>query len=454
MTDRQGQYCVPPYLLAAQGRRHMRFACATHNPRVETLSRQVFMGSTQYTAGETVQVETACPSGSSFLSTLSGFALDAPEYILGPGPPQNKARLPRQGQASELGYIVDDSAWWGLCDNTCNTYRDEGNYNFVYQDRPGNPGPIFAAQLTALNSSIASQLHGAWETYPPLPYVNYLYGYPQSSPDVRNWDESNSFALRDKYGATFSRCRTGTSPACALGREVCYLTFKPTIPGVYQVNFFLLYKQRRVDQYIQKVPLPEGSATRTIAIMPDRTAPSLSLAHGPGLNYAFATRAGKGGFFWIDSLDQFSNPRLAGGDQYVVVMVSQDARSTRLADVTNLGNGSYLVGYNITASGRYSVSIVMRYGNITYRGQGFCGNPAQVRLVDSALFDGGSLWCHVGSERTDFIKQSIGSSWCPPGNSGCVSYTASTPSGLPPIPPASPYRCVAIPYAATFASAP
>jgi hypothetical protein len=397
----------------------------------------VFPPGIQHVAGDTVTLTTNCPSGTSFTSTES-VDLDSPEYILGPGPPEYRIRRPKEGQASQRGYIVPD--WWSTCDDVCNNYRVNRRYDLVYSDEPGLPGPVFAGQLAAMKSSVASTLYGAWETFPPLLYTNLQYGYPQGSKDVRTDREKNSFALRDKYNATFRRCRKNSDPSCPIGSETCSVSFTPTVPGVYVARFFKLQKQLRVDTFMQAIPFPLGNDQRSVVIMPGITSPDKSVAYGSGLDYGFTTRAGDVAHFWIDSLDSYGNPRLVGGDQYLVILVAQSRNSSVLADVTNLGNGSYLVGYNITVSGRYSLNIVMKFGTSNSLGEALCKNPSAIYFPDQTLFNGGSLWCHVGSERLSYFAETRGRLWCPLQSTDCTSYSLTTPNGLPPIRPASPYR--------------
>ena len=402
----------------------------------------MFAPGIKHVAGDTVTLTTNCPSGTSFTST-NGLELDAPEYILGPGPPEYKIRRPREGQGSERGYILPD--WWSSCDDACDNYRVSRKYNLIYDDQPGIPGPILAGQLIAMPSSIASKLYGSWETYPPLQYTNLLYGYPQGSQDIRTQNEQNSFALRDKYNASFYRCRKNSKPPCQLGQETCSVTFTPTIPGVYEVNFFKLQKQLR-DNFMQAIQFPSSSGDnqRTIVIVPGPTSPGNSLAYGPGLEYGYTTRAGSIAYFWIDSLDKYGNPRLVGGDQYIIILIAESQNSVILGDVTNLGNGSYLVGYNITASGRYSMNVVMRYGTAKdwETGGVSCTSPQVVLLPDNSALESGTTWCHVGSERESYFEETSGTLWCPPQSSNCIPYSVSAPKGLPPIRPASPYRSV------------
>ena len=274
----------------------------------------------KYVAGDTVTLTTNCPSGTNFTS-VAGLNLDAPEYILGPGPPEYKIPITKEGQASELGFITPD--WWSSCDDTCDNYRVNHEYSMIYADEPGLPGPIFAGQLIAMPTSIASTLYGPWETYPPLPYTNLAFGYPEGSPDIRTPNEINSCALRDKYNATFNRCRTSSNPPCELGKETCSVTFKPTIPGIYVVNFFKLQKRIQIDKYMQSLPFPSGNYQRSVVIVPGPTYPGVSVAYGSGLDYGFTTRAGVVAYFWVDSLDQYGNPRLVGGDQFLVILVAQ-----------------------------------------------------------------------------------------------------------------------------------
>eukprot|EP00960_Hanusia_phi_P077356 768681-Hanusia_phi.AAC.10 len=390
----------------------------------------------QYPAGSTVKIVSDCPRG--FMPLNESFQYGSPEYIIGPGYPQVKTDVPSEGQAYQRGYIIGSNGgspeWWSRCDQTCNTYRLENSFNKVYQDQLGYPGPILAAQIVARNTSVASQILGPWVTTPPSPVTGLQYGYPYPpGQDIRNRQEKNSYALREKFDANFYRCTTASNPPCPLGEEKCILYFKPTIPGFYDINFYNLQIRQGVDTYMRAVPFPNGYNTRTAIIIPDRTSPGHSIAHGPGLAYSSTTRAGITAYFHIDSYDVYNNPRLSGGDQYIVALVHTSSDAYFLASIMNSGNGSYIAQYTVTMSGRYSV-----YVGIKDTGLG-CPNSQEIRLQSGSSLFGGQKYCNVGVERTDYFAASIGVAWCPTANSTCVSYSPSTPNGLSPNHPCSPF---------------
>ena len=317
----------------------------------------------QYTAGSTVKIVSDCPRG--FMPLNESFQYGAPEYMVGPGAPQVKTDVPSEGQAYQRGYILGSNGgspeWWSRCDQTCDTYRLENSFNKLYQDQLGYPGPILAAQIVARNTSLASKLVGPWVTTPPSAVTGQQYGYPYpSGNDIRTWDEKNSYALRQKFDANFYRCTTASNPPCPLGQEKCILYFKPTIPGFYEINFFNLQLREGVDTYMTAIPFPNGYNTRTAIIIPDRTSPGHSIAHGPGLAYTSTTRAGIPTHFYIDSYDAYNNPRLAGGDQYIVALVHTSTDAYFFANVMNDGNGSYVAEYAVTLSGRYSLYVAVK----------------------------------------------------------------------------------------------
>jgi hypothetical protein len=276
-----------------------------------------------------------------------------------------------------------------------------------------------------------------WVTYPPNAITGVLYGY--EGEDVRSAEQLNSAGIRDRFGAKFTRCTEKSpegTPKCDLGAEKCYLSFTPTIPGVYQVDFFNLVKIQIEDEKVRAVPFPAGQAQRTIIVVPGPTSAGHSHAYGPGLNYSFGSRAGLGNYFWIDSYDEYRNPRLSGGDQWNVAMVAADKGTVVYARVTNLGNGSYYVGYNITVSARYTVSITLK----DTPKEVACFNGAKtVPLVGGATLKNGELRCHVGTLLADYVNSTRGVTWCPPGSTTCETWTFQRPWGLSPLPPYSPF---------------
>lgn len=122
-------------------------------------------------------------------------------------------------------------------------------------------------------------------------------------------------------------------------------------PTTSQADFYNIVKYKLVDDYIRPIPFPSGQNQRTIIVMPGPSSAGHAHVYGPGLKYSFASRSGLGTYFWIDTFDKYENPRLTGGDQWNVAMVAPDKGSVYFARVTNIGNGSYYVGYNITVSG-------------------------------------------------------------------------------------------------------
>jgi hypothetical protein len=263
-----------------------------------------------------------------------------------------------------------------------------------------------------------------------------LHGY--EGPDIRTPQQINSAGIRDKFGAKFYRCteKSAEGPKCDLGAEKCYVKFTPTIPGIYQVDFFNLIKYEKIDTKVRAVPFPVGQAQRTIIVVPGPTSAGHSHVHGPGLNYAFGSRAGLGNYFWIDSYDEHRNPRLSGGDQWTVTMVAADKGNVVYGRVTNLGNGTYYVGYNITISGRYTVSVTLQD---TPSEIACFGGATTVPLIGGVTLKGGELQCHSGTLLADMINATKGVTWCPPGLTTCTSWTFQNPSGLSPLPPHSPF---------------
>lgn len=122
----------------------------------------------------------------------------------------------------------------------------------------------------------------------------------------------NSAGIRANFSTEFTRCKDNTNPKCDFGSETCSVEFTPTIPGVYQAEFYNIVKYKEVDEVIRPIPFTAGQFARTVIVMPGPTSAGHSHAHGPGLDFAFASRSGLGSYFWIDSYDRFENPRLTG----------------------------------------------------------------------------------------------------------------------------------------------
>jgi len=170
------------------------------------------------------------------------------------------------------------------------------------------------------------------------------------------------------------------------------------VPGVYKWSFFALTKLREdcptaptgFNQF--GTPVYECSAVlRTdprsvthqpgphlVAVYPGDTDAGMSKADGQGLASSSssssssctvrqgAATAGVTAAFYIRSYDSFGNPRLSGGDAWLVSF-SEDRRERGAggdtsgacvsAQVENLGNGTYKVNYLSTCSARYWIHV-------------------------------------------------------------------------------------------------
>ena len=389
----------------------------------------------QFTAGTRITMSTPCRRG--LMKIPAGFEYDRPEYVLGSGPPEAKGPTLQEGQAWQRGYIPMD--WWEECTFQCNANRKSERYNSIFEDLPGKAGPIFVAQLTARESSRASKLKGAYVTRPPSRVTGLQYGH-ESIKDNRTQIEKNSMILRDLYNPTFKRFTTTSKVVeVELGKEYCEFAFTPTMPGIYQANFFEMRKDRYFGDYAEPVPFPPGMEHRTVVVMPGRTSPGHSKAFGPGLAYYQTTRTGIGVPFRIDSYDQYDNLRLVGGDTFVVALVHEHMDGQTYAQVSNNGNGSYYVVYNVTLSGRYTVSITLP--SLPQ----LCDKPRRVLLsppnAKGQVRQMTGLRCDLGTDFTVMKNQSDGSvRWCTPvgtaaakaaGEENCVEYSYQQAAALP-----------------------
>lgn len=401
----------------------------------------------KFTAGQTITMRVPCPRG--FMKPPTGFIYDMPEYIVGSGPPEVRLPTIEEGQAYQRGFAAMD--WWAECAFQCNNNRKNERYGAVFEDVPGKPGPIFAAQITAKSTSRATKLKGPYVQRPPSRVTGIQYGL-ENAKDNRTEAEKTSFALREFWKPTFQRFTTqDTQVEVELGQEYCEFMFTPTLPGIYQVNFFELRKDKFFDKLVQAVPFPKGMEHRTAVVMPGRTSPGHSKAFGPGLAYFQTTRSGIGVPFQIDSYDEYDNLRLVGGDQYIVALVHEHQEGQSYAEVSNIGNGSYYVVYNVTLSGRYSLHITLpALPNL-------CDNPRRVSLTNAgtekAVRQMTGARCDVGTDFTVQRNQSDSRGpvkWCTDiksknpaaaelGEDNCVEYTYQLLLTAPWIPFGSPF---------------
>ena len=397
-----------------------------------------------HTAGSRVVMRLPCPRG--FMTPPSGFIYDRPEYVVGSCTPEVKVPVVQEGQAWQRGYVPMD--WWADCSFQCNNNRKNERYDTVFEDTPGRPGPIFVAQITAKESSRARKFEADMVTFPKSRVTGLLYGHDPLAADNRTQDEKNSAGLRDLYQPEFKRFTTLTKGVeVELGEEYCEFSFTPMMPGIYQVNFFEMRKDMYFDKMVQAVPFPEGMQHRSAVIMPGRTSPGHSKAYGQGLAYLQTTRAGIGVSFRIDSFDVFDNLRLAGGDQYIVALVHLNQAGQSYGEVSNLGNGTYHVVYNVTLSGRYTLSVTLPSL------PGLCANPRRVSLTSPSIKEQVRQMtgqrCDIGTDFTEMNNQSGGYPilWCTKtaskaaekaGEKNCVEYSYRLP-GFPWIPFKSPF---------------
>lgn len=104
--------------------------------------------------------------------------------------------------------------------------------------------------------------------------------------------------------------------------------------------------------------------------------------------------------------------------------------------MSNLGNGTYIVYYNLTISGRYDVHITLKWTE-----DNPCDFPAPVSAGKLGLLNGGERRCHLATQRTEEIERLKGVEWCPFGSNAslCTTYTFGHQDGLSPRPPMSPF---------------
>jgi hypothetical protein len=174
-----------------------------------------------------------------------------------------------------------------------------------------------------------------------------------------------------------------------------------------------------------------GSSQRSVVIAPGPTSPGhglvhgpvLGLVYGPVLDYGYPPRPDSGTMAcsWIGSYNLYGNPRLIDGDQYNAILIAERQNSAR-----------------------YSLNTVMKYATDTRKGGIKCATLKVISLPHGSALENIATWCHVGSERESYFKETSGTFWCPPGSTstGSIPYSVGIPDGLFPIRPASPFRFV------------
>jgi hypothetical protein len=397
-----------------------------------------------FTVGDLITTRTPCNRGLMKPVTPKTFVYDRPEFILGSGPPEMKIPALEEGQAFQRGYITSD--WWASCSLNCQGQKRAENYDNIFEDVAGKPGPIFAAQIVAMNTSRASKFQAARVQRPKSRITGLQYGM-DGVQDNRTMAEKNSMALKELFqDVKFTRFTSFNPPTgveIKIGEEYCEFQFRPTMPGIYRINFFELRKDRYFDNYMQAVPFPDGAEHRTAVVMPGKTSAPHSKAFGMGLDYYSTTRTGIGVTFRIDSYDTFDNLRLSGGDQYIVTLVHEQKEAYSYGEVSNLGNGSYHVSYNVTLSGRYVVHVTLPSSSPTD-----CPDPNKVSLTKTSSRQLTGLRCDIGTaftiakngtDGTIFPSNKTGGigpvRWCTPppskaaveaGEENCVEYSHQT----------------------------
>ena len=187
------------------------------------------------------------------------------------------------------------------------------------------------------------------------------------------------------------------APRMSVSGGQCRVAFQATIPGVYKWSFFALTKLgedcptaptgfnkfgKPVYECSAVLRLDARSVTHQpgphlVAVYPGDTDAGKSKADGQGLASSSssssssctfrqgAATAGVTAAFYIRSYDSFGNPRLAGGDAWLVSF-SEDTRkggggdtsgACVSAQVENSGNGTYQVNYQSTCSARYWIHV-------------------------------------------------------------------------------------------------
>ena len=154
---------------------------------------------------------------------------------------------------------------------------------------------------------------------------------------------ANYVAVMDSIGATNITVRR------------CKFTVRSIRAGVMTAAMRFEYKANRKWPYDPTVPAMREA---TWMLQPLKVQPNRCVATGSSLT---SVAAGSFSTFTVFARDQFSNPRILGGELANALLISKDyttdAPLQLSADVVNNGNGTYFVEFLLTKTGNYFLAI-------------------------------------------------------------------------------------------------
>jgi hypothetical protein len=155
----------------------------------------------------------------------------------------------------------------------------------------------------------------------------------------------------------------------------CKFSVTSSRAGVMTTSMRFEYKEHRRWPYDASVP---SMYEDWYLLQPLKVQPNQCVANGSSLTLI---AAGSFGTFTVYTRDQYSNPRILGGEEVNALLISKEYGSPQqlAADVVNNGNGTYFVEYLLTKTGNYFLAI-----NVIPLGQ---RSPTKVNNILSSPFN-------------------------------------------------------------------
>jgi len=163
--------------------------------------------------------------------------------------------------------------------------------------------------------------------------------------DMTDAEIASYVAVMDSIGATNITLRQ------------CKFTVRSIRAGVMTAAVRFEYKDNRKWPFDPSIPAMREA---TWLLQPLKVQPNRCIATGSSLTLV---AAGSFSTFSVFAKDEFSNPRILGGELVNALLISKDYSATSPlqlpADVVNNGNGTYFVEFLLTKTGNYFLAINM-----------------------------------------------------------------------------------------------
>jgi hypothetical protein len=161
-----------------------------------------------------------------------------------------------------------------------------------------------------------------------------------------NPEAQNSEAAFRIYSAVMESTR-----ATNITVRRCKFSVTSSRAGVMTTSMRFEYKEHRRWPYDPSVPAMHEDWYQLLEVQPKQC-----VANGYSLTLV---AAGSFGTFTVYTRDQYSNPRILGGEEVNALLISKEYGSPQqpAADVVNNGNGTYFVEYLLTKTGNYFLAI-------------------------------------------------------------------------------------------------